>query len=122
MLHGQWLKRLLSVLRAADGIYTIPRKCWLDLVNTPGHLHCRKEREHYLCSESLLTTITRSLGAIIILTLASLNPDLQAYVPDIDELQMMAIKNFEPWAFSSLEAVLSILEDIRKKRRLLLQV
>lgn len=75
-----------------------------------------------MCIESLLIIITSSLGAIIILTLASLNHDLQDYVPDIDDLQTMAINNFRPWAFSSLEAVVSILEDIRKKRRLLLQV
>ncbi|RAO71603.1 uncharacterized protein BHQ10_007615 [Talaromyces amestolkiae] len=73
-------------------------------------------------SQYTWTFALSSLGAIIILTLASLNQDLQAYVPDIDELQMMAINNFRPWAFSSLGAVVSILEDIRKKRRLLIQV
>jgi O-succinylbenzoate synthase len=70
----------------------------------------------------MLTGLTSSLGAIIILTLASLNQDLQDLVPDIDELQTMVINNFRPWAFSSLELVVSILEDIRKKRRLLVQI
>ncbi|KAJ5359774.1 Transcription factor [Penicillium concentricum] len=59
-----------------------------------------------------------SLGAIVILTLASLNPALQHLVADIDALQSLALNNIRPWAFSSLEAVITILEDVQKKQRL----
>ncbi|KAJ5951582.1 Transcription factor [Penicillium vulpinum] len=59
-----------------------------------------------------------SLGAIVILTLASLNPALQHLVTDIDALQSLALNNIRPWAFSSLEAVITILEDVQKKQRL----
>ncbi|KAJ5962512.1 Transcription factor [Penicillium viridicatum] len=59
-----------------------------------------------------------SLGAIVILTLASLNPALQHLVTDIDALQNLALNNIRPWAFSSLEAVIAILEDVQKKQRL----
>lgn len=64
----------------------------------------------------------RSLGAIVVLTLASLSPDLRHLVLDIDELQTTAINNIRPWAFSSLEAVVSILEDVQRKQRILSRV
>ena len=54
----------------------------------------------------------------MILTLASLNPALQHLVTDIDALQNLALNNIRPWAFSSLEAVITILEDVQKKQRL----
>ena len=57
----------------------------------------------------------RTLGAVIILTMASLSPDLRQLVPDINELQSMAIENIRPWAFSSLVAVVDILEDMQRK-------
>ncbi|KAF7562466.1 hypothetical protein G7046_g1669 [Stylonectria norvegica] len=63
-----------------------------------------------------------SLGAVVVLTLASLSPDLRHLVPDIDELQSVAINNIRPWAFSSLEAVVSILEDVQRKQRILSRV
>ncbi|KAH6977379.1 putative C6 finger domain protein [Ilyonectria sp. MPI-CAGE-AT-0026] len=63
-----------------------------------------------------------SLGAIVVLTLASLSPDLRHLVLDIDELQTTAINNIRPWAFSSLEAVVSILEDVQRKQRILSRV
>ncbi|KAJ5086232.1 C6 finger domain protein [Penicillium alfredii] len=63
-----------------------------------------------------------SLGAIVVLTLASLSPILRDLVPDIDELQSTVLNNIRPWAFSSLEAVIVILEDLQKKRRLLSRV
>lgn len=63
-----------------------------------------------------------SLGAIVVLTLSSLSPDLRHLVPDIDELQTIAINNIKPWAISSLEAVVSILQDMQKKQRLLSRV
>lgn len=63
-----------------------------------------------------------SLGAIVVLTLASLSPDLRHLVLDIDELQSIAINNIRPWAFSSLEAVVSILEDVQRKQRILARV
>lgn len=66
--------------------------------------------------------ILRTLGAIIILTLASMSRDLRDLVPDIDELQTSAIENIRRWAFSSLEAVVSILEDVQKKQRILSRV
>lgn len=69
-----------------------------------------------------MLTFHRSLGAIIILTLASMSPDLRHMVPDIDELQSAAIENIRRWAFSSLEAVVSILEDVQKKQRILSRV
>lgn len=56
------------------------------------------------------------------LTLSSLSRDLRHLVPDIDELQTLAINNIRPWAISSLEAVVSILEDMQKKQRLLARV
>ena len=58
----------------------------------------------------------------MVLTLASLSADLRHFVPDIDELQQRAIDNIRPWAFSSLEAVVIILEDIPRKQRLLSRV
>lgn len=64
----------------------------------------------------------RSLGAVVVLTLASLSPDLRHLVLDIDELQTIAINNIRPWAFSSLEAVVSILEDVQRKQRILSRV
>ena len=64
----------------------------------------------------------RTLGAIIILTLSSMTPALRHLVPDIDELQTASIENVSRWAFSSLEAVVSILEDIQKKQRILSRV
>lgn len=67
-------------------------------------------------------TAGRSLGAIVVLTLASLSPGLDHLVGDIDSLQTMAIENIRPWAISSLEAVVSILEDMQKKQRLLARV
>ncbi|KAL5355640.1 putative C6 finger domain protein [Aspergillus floccosus] len=73
-------------------------------------------------SQYTWTFALSSLGAVIILTLASLCRDLRDFVPDIDELQTTVINNIRPWAFSSLEAVLSILEDMQKKRRLLSRV
>ncbi|KAF5011680.1 hypothetical protein FDECE_2218 [Fusarium decemcellulare] len=63
-----------------------------------------------------------SLGAVVVLTLASLSPALEDLVPDIDELQSMALENIRPWAFSSLDAVVSILEDIQRKQRILSRV
>lgn len=66
--------------------------------------------------------VYRSLGAIVVLTLASLSHNLRHLVPDIDELQSVAIGNIKPWAFSSLEAVVSILEDMQRKQRILSRV
>ncbi|KAL1845314.1 hypothetical protein VTK73DRAFT_698 [Phialemonium thermophilum] len=63
-----------------------------------------------------------SLGAIVVLTLASLSPDLRHFVADIDELQSLAIRNIRPWAVSSLEVVVSILEDMQRKQRILSRV
>ncbi|KAL2187706.1 hypothetical protein L209DRAFT_753811 [Thermothelomyces heterothallicus CBS 203.75] len=62
-----------------------------------------------------------SLGAIVVLTLASRNPALSQFVPDIDELQTLAINNVRPWAYrgSSIETVLSIMEEMQRKQRLL---
>lgn len=76
----------------------------------PGMLH-----------DSILT-LSSSLGAIVVLTLSSLNPLLRELVLDIDELQSIVLDNIRPWAFSSLEAVVTILEDMQKKRRLLSRV
>lgn len=64
----------------------------------------------------------RTLGAIIILTMASLSLDLNHLVLDIDDLQTMAIENIRPWAFSSLDSVVSILEDMQRKCRRLSRV
>lgn len=58
----------------------------------------------------------------MVLTLASLSPELSQFVTDIDALQTLAINNVRPWAISSLEAVVSILEDMQKKQRLLARV
>ncbi|KAI1843931.1 hypothetical protein JX266_009987 [Neoarthrinium moseri] len=64
-----------------------------------------------------------SLGAIVVLTLSSLCPNLKHLVPDISELQTLAIANIKPWASSSsLEAVVSILEDMKRKQLILSRV
>ncbi|PKS09826.1 hypothetical protein jhhlp_004449 [Lomentospora prolificans] len=60
-----------------------------------------------------------SLGAVIVLTLSSLSPELKHLVPDIDELQTLAIQNIRPWAISSLGTVVTILEDMQRKQRIL---
>lgn len=49
--------------------------------------------------------------------MASLSPDLHHLVHDIDDLQTMAIENIRPWAFGSLDSVVSILEDLQRKRQ-----
>jgi hypothetical protein len=43
-------------------------------------------------------------------------------VPDIDDLQTLAISNVKPWAYrgSSLEMVVGVMEEMQKKHRLLL--
>ena len=64
----------------------------------------------------------RSLGAIVVLTLASLCPSLKHLVEDIDELQSLAIENIRRWSISSLEVVLSILQDMQRKQRILSRV
>lgn len=63
-----------------------------------------------------------SLGALVVLTLASRSPALSHLVPDIDALQSLAISNVKPWAYrdSSLEMVVSVMEEMQKKQRLLL--
>ncbi|CAH0028426.1 unnamed protein product [Clonostachys rhizophaga] len=92
---------------------------------------CIEACRRYLHSTSLVlagpsqytwTFSLSTLGAIVILTLASLNPHLRHLIADIDELQTTAIRNIRPWAFSSLEAVVSILEDLQKKQRILARV
>ncbi len=62
------------------------------------------------------------MGALVILTLASLNPVLSHLVTDIDELQTLSISNVKPWAYrdSSLEVVVSIMEEMQRRQRLLL--
>jgi hypothetical protein len=64
---------------------------------------------------------TRSLGAIVVLTLSSLCPSLKHLVPDIGELQSLVIENVKPWAApnSSLDAVISIIQDMQRKQRIL---
>lgn len=59
---------------------------------------------------------------MVVLTLASMNPTLQSFVPDIEGLQEQAINNVQPWAFSSLEVVLNILGELQRKSRLLLRM
>ncbi|KAI1395621.1 putative C6 finger domain protein [Hypoxylon fuscum] len=59
-----------------------------------------------------------SLGATIILTLSWLSKELNHFVPDIDELQSLAIENVRSWAASSLEDVVSIIEEMQRKTRL----
>jgi fatty acid-binding protein DegV len=58
----------------------------------------------------------------VVLTLASRSPALSHLVPDIDALQSLAISNVKPWAYSgsSLEMVVSVMEEMQKKQRLLL--
>ncbi|KAH8888392.1 putative C6 finger domain protein [Thozetella sp. PMI_491] len=63
-----------------------------------------------------------SLGAIVVLTLSSLCPTLKHLVPDINELQTITINNVRPWASSSLDVVISILEDMQRKQRILSRV
>ncbi|CZR63779.1 uncharacterized protein PAC_13676 [Phialocephala subalpina] len=62
-----------------------------------------------------------SLGAIVVLTLSSLCPSLKHLVPDIGELQSLVIQNIKPWASlnSSLDAIISIIQEMQRKQRLL---
>jgi hypothetical protein len=78
--------------------------------------------EQILNTRSSANNLLRTLGAIIILTMASLSPDLSHLVPDVDELQISAIENIRPWGFSSLDSVVSILEDMQRKCRRLSRV
>jgi hypothetical protein len=48
-----------------------------------------------------------------------MSPILQGFVTDIEELQDRAIDNIRPWAFSSLEVVINILDELRRKHKLL---
>jgi len=68
----------------------------------------------------LLTVDTsRSLGAILVLTVASLSNHLKHLVPDIHDLQQLVVRNVEKWAApdSSFESAILILETIKKKTR-----
>jgi hypothetical protein len=58
----------------------------------------------------------------VVLTLASRNPALSHLVHDIDELQSRAIGNVKPWAYrgSSLEVVVSVMEEMQRKQRLMM--
>ncbi|TPX11733.1 uncharacterized protein E0L32_007470 [Thyridium curvatum] len=69
----------------------------------------------------LTFSIYRSLGALVVLTLASRNLALTRLVSDIDELQSLAINNVTPWAYpgSSLDTVLSIMQEMQRKQRIL---
>lgn len=69
----------------------------------------------------LTKLICRSLGALVVLTLASRNVALTHLVADIDELQSLAINNVTPWAYpgSSLDTVLSIMQEMQRKQRIL---
>jgi hypothetical protein len=57
----------------------------------------------------------------VVLTLAYRNPTLSHLVRDIDDLQTLAINNVKPWAYhgSSLEMVVSVMEEMQRKQRLL---
>lgn len=63
-----------------------------------------------------------SLAAVVVVTLSSICPQLKHLVPDIDELQTVAIRNIRTWQMASLEAVVSILEDMQRKQRILSRV
>ncbi|CAK7200587.1 hypothetical protein SEUCBS139899_003285 [Sporothrix eucalyptigena] len=63
-----------------------------------------------------------SLAAVVVVTLSSICPSLKHLVPDIDELQTVAIRNIRKWEMASLEAVVSILEDMQRKQRILSRV
>ncbi|CAK7221612.1 hypothetical protein SBRCBS47491_004588 [Sporothrix bragantina] len=63
-----------------------------------------------------------SLAAVVVVTLSSICPVLKHLVPDIDELQTVAIRNIRKWEMASLEAVVSILEDMQRKQRILSRV
>lgn len=69
-------------------------------------------------SQYTWTFALSSLGAVIILTLSSLNPELRHFVPDIESLQTLAIDNLSQWNVSSISDVLAILKEIRRKTRL----
>ncbi|KAF5589989.1 C6 finger domain-containing protein [Fusarium pseudocircinatum] len=69
-------------------------------------------------SQYTWTFALSSLGAVIILTLSSLNSELRHFVPDIESLQTLAIDNLSQWNVSSISDVLAILKEIRRKTRL----
>jgi hypothetical protein len=48
-------------------------------------------------------------------------PSLKHLVPDIGELQTLVIESIKPWATpdSSLDAVISIIQDMQRKQRIL---
>jgi len=84
----------------------------MDLLTVVSHIQLFKNR---------LLKLYSSLGAVVILTLSSISPFLRHLVPDIVNLQTLAIDNIKPWASpnSSLEAVVSIIQDMQKKQRML---
>jgi hypothetical protein len=69
----------------------------------------------------LVLNFGRSLGAVVVLTLSSRCASLKHLVPDIEDLQSLVIGNVKPWASpnSSLEAVISIIQDMQRKQRML---
>lgn len=82
---------------------------------------------------SVLTSSCRSLGAVLVLTMAAQSRQLRGWVPDIDDLQTMVIQNIGQWATqlnskdqseaqqnteSSLEAAVEILKEVRRKTRI----
>ncbi|CVL08717.1 uncharacterized protein FMAN_06849 [Fusarium mangiferae] len=69
-------------------------------------------------SQYTWTFALSSLGAVIILTLSWLNPELRHFVPDVESLQTLAIDNLSQWNISSISDVLAILKEIRRKTRL----
>lgn len=93
------------------------------IVSTCLLVHLRSSFQ-YTCKVLRDMRVNRSLGAIIVLTLSSLCPSLRHLVPDIGELQLLVIENIKPWASanSSLDAVISIIQNMQRKQRILASV
>lgn len=65
------------------------------------------------------TLCMSTFGAILVVTAASMSPILKDYVPDIIELQDMALKNLSPWAEegSSIKSIVWLIENLKHRRQ-----
>ena len=95
-----WLPKPVSASRAAGLISIAPDNFWRSQANILGPSHYRMfVNIRYILPGILhdsILTLSSSLGAIVVLTLSSLNPLLRELVLDIDELQSIVLDNIRP--------------------------
>ncbi|KAK9473932.1 uncharacterized protein V1510DRAFT_447549 [Dipodascopsis tothii] len=99
--------------RTLDNCARCLESCRLYLLNT-GHILRKPSPYTWTLSQS-------SLGAILVITAASLSPSLRGYTPDVKQLQQTMVNNISQWATqdSSISSVLWILKDIQRRQSLL---